>query len=79
LERACEVGLDAHCLPAWYDVDDSQALRQLHAELFEDGSLDPALTPFHAPNTADLMQELLATTDLGSRLGLARKAERLAS
>jgi rSAM/selenodomain-associated transferase 1 len=80
LERASEIGLDVHCLPAWYDVDDSQALRQLHAELFEDGSLDPALTPFHAANTAELMKDLLETADLRTRLGLSRKAsERLAS
>jgi uncharacterized protein len=80
LDRANEIGLDVHCLPAWYDVDDSQALRQLHAELFERASLDPALTPFRAPNTAALMGELLATADLGPRLGLSRKAsERLAS
>jgi uncharacterized protein len=80
LERAQQIGLDVHCLPAWYDVDDSQALRQLHAELFEDGSLDPALTPFHAPNTGELMTDLLATADLHARLGLSRKpSERLAS
>ena len=72
-ERANEIGLEVHCLPAWYDVDDSQALRQLHAELFEDGSLDPALTPFHAANTAALMDDLLVTADLRTRLGLARK------
>ena len=78
-ERANEIGLEVHCLPAWYDVDDSQALRQLHAELFEDGSLDPGLTPFHAANTAALMDDLLVTADLRTRLGLARKAERLAS
>jgi rSAM/selenodomain-associated transferase 1 len=80
LERAREIGLDVHELPAWYDVDDSQALRQLHAELFDDGSLDPALTPFHAPSTAALMSELLAAADLTTRLGLSRSAsERLAS
>ena len=80
LARAQEIGLDVHCLPAWYDVDDSQALRQLHAELFDGGSLDPALIPFHAPNTGDLMTDLLATADLGARLGLSRKpSERLAS
>jgi uncharacterized protein len=80
LARAQEIGLDVHCLPAWYDVDDSQALRQLHAELFENGSLDPALTPFHASNTAALMTDLLATADLYARLGLSRKpSERLAS
>jgi uncharacterized protein len=79
LERAREIGLDVHRLPAWYDVDDSQALRQLHAELFEGGSLDPALTPFRAPSTAALIDDLLATADLRTRLGLSRKAERLAS
>lgn len=80
LDRARETGLYVHRLPAWYDVDDSQALRQLHAELFDGGSLDPALTPFRASNTADLMDDLMVTADLGTRLGLSRKAsERLAS
>jgi rSAM/selenodomain-associated transferase 1 len=80
LQRAREIGLDVHCLPAWYDVDDAQALRQLHAELFENASLDPALTPFRAPDTAALMEDLKATADLGTRLGLSRPvAERLAS
>jgi rSAM/selenodomain-associated transferase 1 len=80
LERVREIGLDVHVLPAWYDVDDLEALRQLHAELFEGGSLDPALTPFGAPNTAALMDDLLVSADLRARLGLARTAsERLAS
>jgi hypothetical protein len=80
LDRANEIGLDVHYLPAWYDVDDSQSLRQLHVELFEGGSLDPRLTPFAAPNSAYLMRELMATADLRARLGLARKTpERLAS
>lgn len=80
LERASEIGLDVHRLPAWYDVDDSEALRQLHAELFEDGSLDPALTPFHAANTAELMGDLMVANDLRTRLGLSRAAaERIAS
>jgi glycosyltransferase A (GT-A) superfamily protein (DUF2064 family) len=80
LERAGEIGLDVHCLPAWYDVDDCQSLRQLHAELFEGGSLDPRLTPFHAPHSAEFMSEMLATADLRARLGLSQKTpERLAS
>jgi rSAM/selenodomain-associated transferase 1 len=80
LERAREIGLDVHRLSAWYDVDDSQALRQLHAELFDRGSLDPALTPFRAANTAMLMKDLLVTADLRTRLGLSRTvSERLAS
>lgn len=32
-ERACEIGLDLHVLPTWYDVDDSETLRRLHGEL----------------------------------------------
>jgi hypothetical protein len=69
-----------HQLPAWYDVDDSQALRQLHADLFDDGTLVPGLTPFHAPNTEALMRELLATADLITRLGQSHsESERLAS
>jgi rSAM/selenodomain-associated transferase 1 len=80
LDRAYEIGLDVHRLPAWYDVDDSQALRQLHAELFSGASLDPALTPFHAPNTSAMMKQLLVTADLSTRLGLSRSgSERLAS
>lgn len=80
LSRAEEIGLDVHCLPAWYDVDDAPSLRQLHGELFEDASLDPALSPFHAPNTAALISELSATADLRTRLGLVgQMAERLAS
>jgi uncharacterized protein len=79
-DRAREIGLDVHRLPSWYDVDDSQALRQLHVELFDGGALDPALTPFHAPNTAALMNDLLMSADLRTRLGLSRKiSERLAS
>jgi hypothetical protein len=80
LERARELGLEVHCLPAWYDVDDAQALRQLHSELFDRGSLDSTLTPFHAPHTAALMDDLLANADLRVRLGVPRGAlERLAS
>ena len=33
LERAREIGLDVHILPAWYDVDDTDGLRRLNAEL----------------------------------------------
>src|ERR1700720_2316183 len=33
LARAREIGLDVHRLPAWYDVDDVDALKRLDAEL----------------------------------------------
>ena len=32
-ERAREIDLDVHVLPVWYDVDDVESLRRLHAEL----------------------------------------------
>ncbi len=33
MARAHEIGLDLHVLPPWYDVDDIDALRTLHAHL----------------------------------------------
>jgi hypothetical protein len=33
LERARELKLQVHMLPAWYDVDDVEGLRRLHREL----------------------------------------------
>ena len=41
-ERAREIGLASVVLPVWYDVDDSAALRRLHAELAE-GPANPAI------------------------------------
>ncbi len=58
LARAREIGLDVHILPAWYDVDDQAALRQLHDELFAGASFDPDLEPHDAVHTADLMMAL---------------------
>jgi hypothetical protein len=80
LERAREIGLSIHVLPAWYDVDDAGALRQLHAELFEGASLDASLSPYHARHTAALMDELAGASDLARRLGLKFKSlKKLAS
>jgi rSAM/selenodomain-associated transferase 1 len=79
LQRAQEIGLNVHQLPAWYDVDDANALRQLHAELFEGQSLNAALTPHRASHTSLLIAQLLETSDLRIRLGLSRTSgERLA-
>jgi hypothetical protein len=44
--RAREIGLDVHLLPVWYDVDDIETLRRLHAEL---GSNEPVRGPVDAP------------------------------
>ncbi len=79
LERAREIGLPVHVLPAWYDVDEADALRLLHAELCDGRSFAPELRSHHAPRTAALMREILADSDLAVRLGLAsvRSIERV--
>jgi len=60
LERAREIGLEVHLLPVWYDVDDVDGLRRLHAELCgDDLQLRPAsYPPHHAAQTARLMSKL---------------------
>jgi rSAM/selenodomain-associated transferase 1 len=73
-ERAQEIGLPLHELPKWYDVDDVATLRQLHAELFDGQSFDPALTPHAASHSAALIGRLIANADLGTRLQLATNA-----
>jgi uncharacterized protein len=61
LERAREIELDMHLLPAWYDVDDADDLRQLHEEL---GRARPAMRapdvrePHHPAATAALLRSL---------------------
>jgi uncharacterized protein len=71
LERAREIGLDVHVLPPWYDVDDIDTLRILHAELNAGRTFDAALKPHRAAHTAELMQSLLRRTDLAERLGVS--------
>jgi uncharacterized protein len=77
LERAREIGLSVHILPAWYDVDDAEAMRTLHSELCEGASFASDLTSHKAPHTAVLLRALIGGTDLGERLrgGLVRVAE----
>ena len=41
LAEADQLGLTADLLPAWYDVDDADALDRLRAELDDDSSLSP--------------------------------------
>lgn len=69
LDRAREIGLDVHRLPAWYDVDDALSLRILRGELLcgERFAAD-GLTPHDAPHSRRLMSRLLAETDLSQRL-----------
>jgi rSAM/selenodomain-associated transferase 1 len=71
LERAREIGLPVHVLPAWYDVDERDALRRLHGELFGGaGGFAAQLQSYPAPRTSALMRGLLRGTDLAPRLGI---------
>jgi uncharacterized protein len=70
LARAREIGLPVHVLAPWYDVDDIEALRILHAELNAGRSFDNALKPHRAFHTAELLTSLLQRTDLAKRLGV---------
>jgi uncharacterized protein len=59
LERAREIGLEVHSLPVWYDVDDIDGLRRLHAELCSDEPGEPQKRASHyAVQTAKLMSKL---------------------
>jgi uncharacterized protein len=70
-ERAREIGLEVHSLPIWYDVDDIDGLRRLHAELFGTDFARPRLaphSPHYAAQTAKLMADLSRDHDFGSRI-----------
>lgn len=65
LERAREIDLDVHRLPVWYDVDDLEGLRRLHAELCEPGAarqLDLP-NPHYAIQTAKIVHRLYRRQD----------------
>jgi len=72
LARAREIRLQVHVLPTWYDVDDIEALRRLHAELIEGRRFCASLEPHRAPHTAALMTSLDVKADLSRRIGLPR-------
>jgi uncharacterized protein len=71
MERAREIGLPVHVLPAWYDVDEVEALKLLHAELCAGRSFAADLQSHQAPLTVQLMRTLIGNTDLAARLALA--------
>jgi hypothetical protein len=79
MARAQEIGLPVHLLPAWYDVDDLEALRLLNGELSEGRSYSPQLQSHRAPRTTELMRALLSNTDLAARLDItgARAIEKV--
>lgn len=70
LERAREINLKVHHLPAWYDVDDVDSLHRLHAELFGedmDGRRLNVHPPHYAIQTAKLMHKLWRDHDFDRR------------
>jgi hypothetical protein len=71
IERAQELGLEVYELPVWYDVDDRDTLRLLHAELFGGRSFNRDLMPYRASHAAALMRCLSADSDFSQRLGVA--------
>jgi uncharacterized protein len=69
LERAREINLEVHTLPVWYDVDDVDGLRRLHAELSGADQRQGYARPPHYPEqTAKLMRRLWRQDDFGDRL-----------
>jgi rSAM/selenodomain-associated transferase 1 len=85
LERAREIGLPVHVLPAWYDVDDAETLTLLSGELFDGTPFGPArFQAGEAAHTTTLLRTLLAKASLdhrrrhrGMALGAAPAVERL--
>ena len=69
LERARQIGLDVHILPAWYDVDDLESLRILHEEIRGRRAAPHAHTPAHALHTAALINRLCRVADFEKRVG----------
>jgi rSAM/selenodomain-associated transferase 1 len=79
LARARELGLAVHLLPAWYDVDDAEALRVLIGELFENRRFRAwGSRPTPATWTSRELARLLESTDLAARLAVAVPASRVA-
>jgi len=69
LERAAEIGLPVHILPAWYDVDDAMSLRRLCGELFAgDGGGGFGA----AEHSRALLAQMIGTAALNERLHSAK-------
>ncbi len=70
LERAREINLEVHSLPVWYDIDDSDDLRRLNAELSGESAITRDLGTFspHYPlQTAKLLKRLWLDQDFDRR------------
>jgi hypothetical protein len=80
LARAREIGLDVHVLPAWYDVDDVDALKRLDAELRGEDT-EPrrqlAQRPRFAAHSAKLMRQLARERDFDHAAARASTTDRI--
>jgi uncharacterized protein len=79
LARAREIGLDVHRLPAWYDVDDVDALKRLDAELRADVETCRRVSqrPGFAAHTAELMRQLTRDRDFTCAAARAFATDRI--
>ena len=67
LERAREINLEVYSLPAWYDIDDSDDLRRLNAELSGESAMPGPRYLFAALSIADGKAFETAVAGSGSR------------
>jgi rSAM/selenodomain-associated transferase 1 len=75
-ERACEIGLEVHTLPIWYDVDDSDGLRRLYTELCGEKRRGHDAYPLHeAVQTAKLIDRLSRDRGFGGPIDRAMQVE----
>jgi uncharacterized protein len=74
-ERAAEVGLPVHVLPAWYDVDDVESLATLQAELFDGRVIASGLVRHAAPHSDRLLRAFAACGTLAGGGRTTRAAE----
>jgi rSAM/selenodomain-associated transferase 1 len=78
LDRAREINLEVHSLPVWYDIDDSDDLRRLNAELSGEiaATRDFGAFPPHYPlQTAKLLKRLWLDQDFDRRNRAVLQAE----
>jgi hypothetical protein len=65
--RASEIGLEVDVLPLWYDVDNVEDLRRLHAQLCRDNGAPTGgrLRPHQAHYSKALLQSLWPDGEFG--------------
>jgi uncharacterized protein len=64
LARAAEIGLPAHVLPTWYDVDDVVSLQRLFAEFSNDTDPPGGLERYAAEHSSTRIRALLKDRNL---------------